>query len=84
MKFENIVKRLNKEGYKVEVMQFSFQECLGVTGTALIDLVNENVVETTAKYNDVVNQIKNNKSHIQTITTLNGRTKKILTDYLKL
>ena len=84
MKFENIVKRLNKEGYKVEVMQFSFQECLGVTGTALIDLVNENVVETTAKYNDVVKQIKNNKSHIQTITTLNGRTKKILTDYLKL
>ena len=84
MKFENIVKRLNKEGYKVEVMQFSFQECLGVTGTALIDLVNENVVETTAKYADVVKQIENNKSHIQTITSTNGCTKKILTDYLKL
>ena len=84
MKFDNIIKRLKKEGYKVEVMQFSFQKCLGVSGTALIDLVNENVVETTAKYNDVVKQIESNKSHIQTITTLNGRTKKILTDYLKL
>ena len=84
MKFENIIKRLKKDGYEVEVMEFSFQNCLGVTGTALIDLVNENVVETTAKYADVIKQIQNNKSHIQTINTINGCTKKVLTDYLKL
>lgn len=84
MKFDNIIKKLNKDGYHVEVMQFSFQECLGVRGTALIDLVDEKVVQTTARYADVVKQIQTNKSHIQTINTINGCTKKVLTDYLKL
>lgn len=84
MKFENIIRKLAKDGYKVEPMEFSFQSCLGVTGTALIDLVDENVVETTARYADVVKQIKANKSHIQTINNAHGCSKKVLTDYLKL
>ena len=84
MKFENIIKRLKKDGYEVEVMEFSFQNCLGVTGTALIDLVDGEIKDTTAKYTDVIKQIQNNKSHIQTINNVYGCTKKVLTDYLKL
>lgn len=80
MKFENIVRNLKKDGYKVELMQFSFQDVLGCRGTALIDLMEEKVVETTAKYSDVLLQIKNNKSHIQTIE---GK-KKYLTEYEKM
>ena len=84
MKFENIIKKLAKDGYKVEPMEFSFQSCLGVTGTALVDIYNNNVQDTIARYADVVFQIKNGKSHIQTITTVNGCTQKRLTEYLKL
>lgn len=84
MKFDNIIKKLKKDGYNVEVMQFSFQTCLGVTGTALIDIVDGNIIQTNAKYIDVINQISKNRSHIQTIETINGCRKKILTDYLKL
>lgn len=80
MKFENIVRNLKKDGYEVEVMEFSFQNCLGVRGTALIDLVDGEVKSTTAKYKDVVAQIETNKSHI---LTLEGR-KKYLTEYIKL
>ena len=80
MKFENIVRNLKKDGYEVEVMEFSFQNCFGVRGTALIDLVDGEVKDTTARYKDVVVQIETNKSHI---LTLEGR-KKYLTEYIKL
>lgn len=80
MKFENIVRNLKKDGYEVEVMEFSFQNCLGVRGTALIDLVDGEVKSTTAKYKDVVDQIETNKSHILTVE---GK-KKFLTEYTKL
>lgn len=80
MKFENIVRNLKKDGYEVEVMEFSFQNCLGVRGTALIDLVDGEVKSTTAKYKDVVAQIETNKSHILTVE---GK-KKFLTEYTKL
>ena len=80
MKFENIVKNLKRDGYEVEPMEFSFQNCLGVMGTALIDLVDGEVKDTTAKYKDVVGQIDTNKSHILTV---DGK-KKILTEYTKL
>jgi len=80
MKFENIVRNLKKDGYEVEVMEFSFQSCLGVRGTALIDLVDGEVKDTTAKYKEVVAQIETNKSHILTVE---GK-KKFLTEYTKL
>lgn len=80
MRFENIVRNLKKDGYEVEVMEFSFQNCLGVRGTALIDLVNEEIKDTTAKYKEVVAQIETNKSHILTVE---GK-KKFLTEYTKL
>ena len=81
MKFENIVKKLQKDGYVIEIMEFSFQKCAGVKGTALIDLVDgKTVIETTARYADVIKQIQNNKSHILTIE---GK-KKFLTEYTKL
>lgn len=84
MRFENIIKKLAKDGYKVEPMEFSFQTCLGVTGTALVDIYNDNIQETTARYADVVSQIQNGKSHIQTITTTQGCIKQKLTEYQKL
>lgn len=84
MRFENIIKKLAKDGYKVEPMEFSFQTVLGVTGTALVDIYNNNVQQTTARYADVVSQIQNGKSHIQTITTIQGCIKKRLTEYQKL
>ncbi|MEG1637814.1 MAG: hypothetical protein RR324_09915 [Cellulosilyticaceae bacterium] len=84
MKFENIIRNLKKDGYKVEPMEFCFQTCLGVQGTALIDIVDEDIVPTTARYVDVINQIENNKSHILTITIDYGCTKKRLSDYLRL
>lgn len=80
MKFENIVRNLKKDGYEVEVMEFSFQNCLGVRGTALIDLVDGEVKDTIARYKDVVAQIETNKSHILTVE---GK-KKFLTEYTKL
>lgn len=80
MKFENIVRNLKKDGYEVEPMEFSFQDCLGVRGTALIDLVNGEIKDTTARYKDVVAQIETNKSHILTVE---GK-KKFLTEYTKL
>lgn len=80
MKFENIVRNLKKDGYEVEPMEFSFQSCLGVRGTALIDLLNGEIKDTTAKYKEVVAQIETNKSHILTVE---GK-KKFLTEYTKL
>lgn len=80
MRFENIVRNLKKDGYEVEPMEFSFQSCLGVRGTALIDLVNGEIKDTTARYKDVVAQIETNKSHILTVE---GK-KKFLTEYTKL
>lgn len=79
MKFENIVRNLEKQGYKVEVMEFSFQSCKGVTGTALIDIVDGEAVPTTAKLTEVLEQITTGKSHIQTIE---GK-KKYLSPYQK-
>lgn len=67
MKLNNIIKNLQKEGYVVETGEFSFQECKMVSGTALIDLVDDAVVETSAKYKDVVEQITEGKSHVYTI-----------------
>lgn len=84
MKFENIIRNLKKAGYKVEPMEFSFQNCLGVNGTALVDTCNTEVIPTTAKYQEVISQIEGNKSHIQTISTNRGCTQKRLTEYLKL
>ena len=80
MKFENIVRNLKKDGYEVEPMEFSFQSCLGVRGTALIDLLNGEIKDTTAKYKEVVAQIETDKSHILTVE---GK-KKFLTEYTKL
>ena len=79
MKFENIVRNLEKQGYVIEVMEFSFQACKGVTGTALIDIVNGEVIPTTAKLKEVLEQITTGKSHIQTIE---GK-KKYLSPYQK-
>lgn len=84
MTYVNIIKKLSKDGFHVYEGEFAYKPVAMVTGTAIIDLVDGGVVPTSAKYNDVVKQIQNNKSHIMTITTTNGCKKKILTDYLKL
>lgn len=84
MRFENIVKKLQKEGYIVELMQFNFKECFGVNGTALIDVVNGDVTETSARYKDVIKQIEEGKSHIYNIEIINGCNKKSLSPYRKL
>lgn len=81
MKFESIVKKLIREGYTVEPGEFSFQMCKKVSGTCLVDVVDGIVVETTAKYTDVLQQIADGKSHIQTIDTIKGCKKKTLTPY---
>lgn len=67
MRIDNIVKKLRTQE-KVEVYkgEFDFKECWMCDGTALIDLVNGEVKDTTAKYVDVIEQIVNNKSHIYT------------------
>lgn len=80
MKFENIVKRLRQDGVMIYEGEFEFKPVSMVHGTALIDLVNGEVVPTTAKYSDVVSQIQNGKSHIMTIE---GK-KRYLTEYEKL
>ncbi|MGL5676863.1 MAG: hypothetical protein ACRDDX_10650 [Cellulosilyticaceae bacterium] len=79
MKFESIIKKLGKDGYVVDKMEFDHVECFGVSGTALIDVTKGTVVHTTAKYNDVVVQIDNGMSHINNI---NGN-KKSLSVYKK-
>lgn len=67
MKFESIIKKLEKGGYAVDKMEFDHVECFGVTGTALIDVNGGEVVCTTAKYKDVVAQIESGMSHINNI-----------------
>lgn len=84
MKFENIVKQLKKQGYNVEPMEFSFKFCLGVTGTALIDIVDGEIKPTSAKFNEVLKQIKDGKSHIYNVDIIKGCNKKSLSSYLKL
>lgn len=79
MKFENIVKRLEKLGYEVYEGEFDFQKCHMCNGTALIDVVDGDVNVTQAKLKDVISQIQDNKSHIQNV---NGK-KKILSEYNK-
>lgn len=79
MKFESIIKKLRKDGYVVEKMEFDHVKCLGVAGTALIDVIKGEVFHTTAKYNDVVTQIDNGMSHINNVEG----TKKSLSAYKK-
>ena len=80
MKFDAIIDKLKKDGYKVEVMNFRFEKCLSVRGTALIDLVNGEIKNTTAEYKEVLEQIWLNKSHILTIDEKD----RYLTGYSKL
>lgn len=83
MKFENIVKQLKKEGFEIVPMQFSFKDCLGVQGTALIDTIDGEVTPTNAKFSSVVKQITEGRSHIQTIEVIKGCNKKTLSQYQK-
>lgn len=80
MKIENIIKNLTKDGEKVYRGEFDHKEFWFCNGTALVDLVDFTSVDTTATYKDVVTQIKNNKSHVHSIT---GK-KKELNQYNKL
>lgn len=84
MKFENIVKRLETAGYKIEVGQFNFQSCKVVNGVCLIDVLDGEVLPTSAKYADVVSQIEKDMSHIYNIETRGGKKKKTLSPYKKL
>lgn len=79
MKFESIIKKLEKSGYAVDKMEFDHVECFGVAGTALVDVNGGKVVCTTAKYKDVVAQIESGMSHINNIEG----SKKILSIYEK-
>ena len=80
MRFESIVKKLKADSVMVYEGEFAYKPVLMVHGTALIDLVEGEVVPTTAKYKDVVKQIQEGKSHIMTIEC----GKKYLTQYDKL
>lgn len=80
MMIGNIIKKLSKDGYQITLGEFDFKKCYMVNGTALIDLVDGTTTETNAKYSDVILQIDNNRSHIQTISDK----KKELTSYNKL
>lgn len=84
MKFENIVKKLKADSVRVYQGEFEYKPVMMVSGTALIDLVDGEVVPTTAKYTDVVKQIRDGKSHIMTITKTHGCVQKRLTEYQKL
>lgn len=84
MKYENIIKKLKADSVRVYEGQFEYKPVMMVSGTALIDLVDGEVVPTTAKYTDVVKQIQQGKSHIMTINTVNGCSQKRLTEYQKL
>lgn len=80
MKLENIIKKLAKDGKVIYKGEFDFKECWMCQGTALVDLINGSIADTSAKYDDVLSQIQNNKSHILTVE---GK-KKTLTSYNKL
>lgn len=80
MKLENIIKKLNKEGTIVYKGEFDFKPCHMCKGIALIDLVDGEVADTSARYTDVLLQINNNKSHIYTVE---GR-EKVLSAFNKL
>lgn len=80
MKMENIIKKLQADGYVVYVGEFNYKKFNMVTGTALVDLIDGIAVETTAKYADVIAQITEGKSHIATVESK----KRILTSNLKL
>lgn len=67
MKIENIIKNLTKDNIKVYKGQFDFKDCFMVNGTALIDLEDGIVKDTTARYMDVLKQVQSNRSHIYTI-----------------
>ncbi|WP_053983451.1 hypothetical protein [Niameybacter massiliensis] len=80
MKYENIIKKLRSNSVRVYEGEFDYKQVTMVSGTALIDLIDGKAVPTSAKYNDVVKQIQEGKSHIMTIE--GG--KKCLTQYDKL
>lgn len=83
MRFENIIKQLKKDGERVYEGEFEYKPVPMVSGTALIDLVDNEIILTSAKYTDVLKQIREGKSHIQTIEIVNGCKKKTLTPYKK-
>lgn len=66
MRFENIVKRLEKDN-KIYAEKFLTVECIFCNGTALVDIVDGNVVNTTATLQEVKRQIKDNHSHIMDV-----------------
>ena len=80
MKIENTLKRLSKDGYKVYRAEFANQDFWFVNGVGLVDLVNGVAKDTSAKYQDVVKQVAQNRSHIQTI----DGNKRELTSYYKM
>lgn len=84
MKLENIIKNLAKEGFNISKGEFNFIACYMCEGTALIDVVEGEVKGTSAKYNDVLTQILNNKSHIYNVDIIKGCNKKMLSPYLKM
>lgn len=67
MKLDNIIKKLRRNGFEVVEGEFSFQKCYMCNGTALVDLSNGAVADTSARYSDVVKQIQENRSHIITV-----------------
>lgn len=80
MKLENIIKRLENEGLDVTTGQFDSKPCQMCLGTALVDLVNGEMKDTSARYKDVLIQVFEKKSHIYTVENK----KKVLTTYNKL
>lgn len=80
MKIENLVRKLQKSGYRIYEWPFQNEQHMFVNGTALVDLVDGIPEVTTATYKDVIQQIEGNRSHIR---TLQGKTKE-LTSNLKM
>lgn len=66
MKLDNIIKKLRRDGFEVVEGEFAYQKCLMCNGTALVDLTDGVVVDTSARYSDVIKQIEENRSHILT------------------
>lgn len=83
MTYANIIKKLSKDGFQLYEGEFAYKPVAMVTGTAIINLVDDEVVECEARYADVVKQIEAGKSHILTIETIKGCKKKALTPYKK-
>lgn len=67
MKIENLIKKLQKDGYKIYEWPFQNEQHMFANGTALVDLVDGIPEVTTATYKEVVQQIEESRSHIRTI-----------------